>query len=178
MDGTLALKKYNVVERLEALEEGGGGGGYVLPVASADTLGGVKVGNGLSIDAETGVLSASGQSWDYSTNEVNTGQKWVDGSDIFCKVYNNIQLTNGTDVTVDANFGSDKNVVKIEGMGTYAQNDENTFTSLGNYLTGNDKVVPKVSAGVFLVEVKDNWSAWTSHFTIYYTKIQPTRKKK
>ena len=38
---------------------------YALPVASADTLGGVKVGAGLSVDA-SGVLSASG------------GSKWVD----------------------------------------------------------------------------------------------------
>ena len=37
----------------------GGGGGYVLPVASASTLGGVKVGNNLSINA-SGVLSATG----------------------------------------------------------------------------------------------------------------------
>lgn len=36
-----------------------GGGGYELPIASASTLGGVKVGDGLSIDAG-GVLSASG----------------------------------------------------------------------------------------------------------------------
>ncbi len=39
--------------------EGGGGGGYVLPIASASTLGGIKVGSGLSIDAN-GVLSATG----------------------------------------------------------------------------------------------------------------------
>ena len=38
---------------------GGGGGGYVLPVASANTLGGVKVGTGLAIDAN-GVLAATG----------------------------------------------------------------------------------------------------------------------
>lgn len=37
---------------------GSGGGSYTLPVASADTLGGVKVGEGLSIT--NGVLSASG----------------------------------------------------------------------------------------------------------------------
>lgn len=37
---------------------GSSGGSYVLPVASADTLGGVKVGSGLSI--ADGVLSASG----------------------------------------------------------------------------------------------------------------------
>ena len=36
----------------------GGGGGYVLPVASNSTLGGVKVGNNLTID-ESGVLSAN-----------------------------------------------------------------------------------------------------------------------
>lgn len=38
---------------------GGGGGSYTLPVASANTLGGVKVGSGLSID-NNGVLSAAG----------------------------------------------------------------------------------------------------------------------
>ena len=40
-------------------EGGGGGGGYVLPIASADTLGGVKIGENLSIDAN-GILSALG----------------------------------------------------------------------------------------------------------------------
>lgn len=39
---------------------GGGGGSYTLPIASASTLGGVKVGSGLSIDGTTGVLSATG----------------------------------------------------------------------------------------------------------------------
>ena len=38
----------------------GGGSTYVLPIASASTLGGVKVGSGLSIDGSTGVLSATG----------------------------------------------------------------------------------------------------------------------
>ena len=38
---------------------GGGAGGYTLPVASADTLGGVKIGAGLASDEE-GVLSATG----------------------------------------------------------------------------------------------------------------------
>lgn len=38
---------------------GGGGGGYVLPAATAETLGGVKVGEGLSV-TEDGTLSAQG----------------------------------------------------------------------------------------------------------------------
>ena len=38
---------------------GGGGGSYTLPPATASTLGGVKVGSGLSV-TEEGVLSADG----------------------------------------------------------------------------------------------------------------------
>ena len=40
------------------LNPGGGGGSYTLPVASSTTLGGIKVGDNLSID-ESGVLSGS-----------------------------------------------------------------------------------------------------------------------
>ena len=58
----------DVTEKLiTALDNGGGGGGsqYVLPVASTEGdvdehLGGVIVGDGLTIDPETGVLSATG----------------------------------------------------------------------------------------------------------------------
>lgn len=35
-------------------------GGYTLPVASSSTLGGIKVGTGLTIDSDTGILSANG----------------------------------------------------------------------------------------------------------------------
>lgn len=87
MDGTLALKKYNLVERVEALEEGGS---YVLPIATAETLGGVKIGEGLNINAETGVLSANTTPYTppaYSTSEQNTGVKWIDGKEIYRKVF-------------------------------------------------------------------------------------------
>ena len=39
---------------------GGGGGSYTLPIASQSTLGGIKVGSGLTINSESGVLSAEG----------------------------------------------------------------------------------------------------------------------
>ena len=58
--GTLPDPASREEEYLSAIAEGGGGGGgYVLPIASADELGGVKVGSNLSID-ESGVLSAEG----------------------------------------------------------------------------------------------------------------------
>ena len=46
---------------------GGGGGSYVLPVASSDTLGGIKVGSGLTID-QNGVLSSNGG---------GSGEDWI-----------------------------------------------------------------------------------------------------
>lgn len=57
---------------------GGGGGQYVLPVASADTLGGVKVGAGLSI--ADGVLSANGVIFSTEEREVGT---WINGEKLF-----------------------------------------------------------------------------------------------
>lgn len=42
--------------------EGGGGSDYVLPVATKTSLGGVKIGDGLAIDAN-GLLSANPQSY-------------------------------------------------------------------------------------------------------------------
>lgn len=63
---------------------------YVLPAAGADTLGGVKVGSGLAIDAETGVLSASATGIEYSFTERKIG-KWLDGSDLYEKVYHLIE---------------------------------------------------------------------------------------
>ena len=43
----------------EIAKSGGGGGGYVLPTATADRLGGVKIGSGISVE-EDGTISASG----------------------------------------------------------------------------------------------------------------------
>lgn len=66
---------------------------YTLPIAGADTLGGVKVGSGLSIDSETGALSADSQIVDYSTTEQATGQKWIDGKDVYVKVFSGLSAS-------------------------------------------------------------------------------------
>ena len=50
---------YKLVKLSASTGGGGGGSSYELPVASASTLGGIKIGSGLSIDAGTGVLSTS-----------------------------------------------------------------------------------------------------------------------
>ena len=57
--GKLTFLPGAVVEGGEGLFDGGDGSGYSLPVAGTETLGGIKVGSGLSITAQ-GVLSADG----------------------------------------------------------------------------------------------------------------------
>ena len=60
---------------------GGGGGSYTLPIASDTTLGGVKVGDRLSINSSTGVLSASDQSTPIATTET-AGKVKPDGTSV------------------------------------------------------------------------------------------------
>lgn len=54
------LAKHAIVQGLSFPENNSIGNSYTLPIASSSTLGGVKVGSGLSINATTGVLDATG----------------------------------------------------------------------------------------------------------------------
>lgn len=44
---------------------------------------------------------SGGSSWNYSTSEVNTGQKWIDGKDIYCRV-----LDLGRDITFNSGWST------------------------------------------------------------------------
>lgn len=75
----------------EAIKEAG----KDIPIASAETLGGVRVGENLMIDPETGILSgAAGGSDTYSTEEKVVGT-WIDGKTIYERTY--ILRENGVD---------------------------------------------------------------------------------
>ena len=84
------------------------------------------------IDSETmefknGKLAAKSKSWDYSIIEVNTGQKWIDGKDIYCKVltfenavsinantwYDTTEPTTGIDKVIDIMAGGATNVWRV-----------------------------------------------------------------
>lgn len=108
-----------------------------------------------------------GGSWDYSTDEVNTGQKWIDGKEIYCKVVNNLNInlsdwTNTTipstdiDTIVDAVFLS---VDRTYGLGPMYPR---TLCKRDNTLW----VLPPTSYGGTLQTV-----------TIFYTKTTATKKR-
>lgn len=120
MDGTLLNKKYKLEERVTALEEGGG---YELPIASASTLGGVKIGENLEI-SESGVLSASGGGNEWSTEEHEVGT-WIDGTPVYEKT-----------VQVTMRGGDDSDTLLVSGLAaTRAWIVDSDFV----YTTGNEK---------------------------------------
>ena len=51
---------------------------------------------------------------DYSTTEQKTGQKWIDGKDIY-QITKSITIETSGDTLIEANFGSNKNIIDIKG---------------------------------------------------------------
>lgn len=80
-----------------------GGGGSSIPIASPQTLGGVKIGDGLSITNE-GVLSAlsSGGLPDFSSSEQLLGCKWVDGKDLYIRTLTGVKTANNVTIPLGA----------------------------------------------------------------------------
>ena len=92
---------------------GGGGGSYVLPPATSNTLGGVKVGTGLEV-TEDGILSSSGGGGvNYSTTRQDTGIKDINGDTVYSKtIVQNITGDKWFEITVDTGI---KAVIDVRG---------------------------------------------------------------
>lgn len=76
---------------------------------SWETIGGNITGDTLPIGSEIDYTGSSVPAgWeevaDYSTNEVNTGMKWIDGRDIYRKVYHNDSYSQSASRTEDITF--------------------------------------------------------------------------
>lgn len=101
MSNFTSINPSQFTQLINALNNGGGGGSYTLPIASDTILGGVKIGNGLSIDndGKLNVNSSVSSEVQYSTTEKRIGS-WVDGTSLFEKtLIGTIQL-DGRNVSV------------------------------------------------------------------------------
>lgn len=151
---------------------GGGGEPYVLPVASADTLGGVKVGSRLSV--ENGVLSADLQMPDFSTTEHATGSKWIDGKEIYRKVIDTGALPNATTKSVAHGIIGLDTIVKLYGV---AKNtSEGGIYPLPQVLA-SENITLQVSLYIFEENINLKCTADRSSFdesfvVVEYTKIE------
>lgn len=148
------------------------GSTYKLPIAGSNTLGGVRVGNGLSIDAETGVLSNAQTPYtpaDYSTTEQNLGIKWIDGKDLYRIVIHETEETEQTSKNYSlASLNIDKAFIGMSGMVL-------GVTASSSYVSGNEYYDNTYNRSITLdasnLNVKANgWKFKEVWAEIFYTK--------
>ena len=108
---------------------------------------------------------------DYSTNEVETGVKWIDGSMIYKKTVNTGTLPNATFTTVAHNISNLSLVLKLEG---WATNSTGTLflllPSIGVSSNTNNVAVTVSNLDINITTGSDMTSYTTSYVTVYYTK--------
>ena len=135
----------------------GGSGGTIAP-ATSETLGGVKIGEGVNVTSDGTISVSSYTPPAYSTVEHNTGRKWIDGKDIFEKtiLLENVTITANQGVVLGDNFGIDKTINAILRV-----ESENGTASIGLWINGSDKIVFQSPA---------SYAAGNIYVTIQYTK--------
>lgn len=106
---------------------------------------------------------------DYSTSEVNTGAKWIDGSPIYKKTINFGALPSSGNKSVAHNIANFEALVDIKAMLYDAVSLR--YKSL-NLPQGNntDWVVVEVNDTNIYAYVGSNFSNTTAYITLYYTK--------
>lgn len=106
----------------------------------------------------------------YSTTEQNTGQKWIDGKDIYIKVYHLDNLANNTNVTLEQDFGATKNAIKFEGNVNAVVDNKKYCFSATHYSSTTDCAYVCVVENNLVVYIRANYSAYSGDFVVYYTK--------
>lgn len=109
---------------------------------------------------------------DYSTSEVNTGAKWIDGSTIYKKTINFGALPNATEKNVAHNITNLNRVIKAEGY-SYRSSDHVTypipFISAPTGTTYNIGFTVN-STNIALSTGTDRSNITECYITLYYTK--------
>lgn len=131
----------NVQAKGEKGDQGLPGESYTLPIASSTTLGGIKVGAGLQINAETGVLNATGGGtadaidWENITSKPDFSAVATSGD------YND--LINTPDIPDISNLAT-KNEVALKANSSDVYTKSETYTK-----TETDNAIKQASATVF-----------------------------
>lgn len=105
---------------------------------------------------------------DYSTTEINTGAKWINGSAIYKKTVDTGALPNAATKTVAHSISNLGKVIRIEGYAT----ESSLFLPLpGVFSLANQSVQVQVtSTDITLYSAADHSNYTESYVTLYYTK--------
>lgn len=104
---------------------------------------------------------------DYSTSEVDSGSKWIDGSAIYKKTVNLGDLPNNTTKTVPHNIANFSTLVRLEGNFT---NGTNSAPIPYSAPTATKTVQAYVDATNITIGTGEDRSTYSGYVTLYYTK--------
>lgn len=128
-------------------------------------------GEGAAISANNYVAVYGGDPiiMDYSTSEINTGAKWIDGSAIYKKTVSIGALPNNTEKSVAHNISNIESIVKFEG---FAKN--NNFSNqiplpFISTTAANQIYILTNSTNIIIGSGTDR-SSLIGYVTLYYTK--------
>lgn len=105
---------------------------------------------------------------DYSTSEVNTGVKWIDGSAIYKKTIYVNSLPNNTTMNIAHGISNLNGVVKLEGV----INTAGTYRTLP-FVSKNalaDAIEISCDSTNIIITTGGNWSSSSAYVIVYYTK--------
>lgn len=145
--------------------------GGTWSVASRDMAPKIVAGTGMSSTFTTGAnatITLNAEP-DYSTSEVDTKVKWIDGKTIYRKTIDFGALPNATGKTVAHGISGLAKVIKMEG---YAKNSNNVFQMLP-YVPTHSGYLTNVHTDLTNIEMQSvgDLSGYTEcYITLYYTK--------
>ena len=126
-------------------------------------------GSALAEDNYIGVYGGDPIIMDYSTSEVNTGMKWIDGSAIYKKTINVGAVTAGSSTSVNHNISSLGIFIKSEAWGSSGNVQDGYFWYSIPCVSpsgGISLTITETEIGIF----SSSSNLDQSYVTLYYTK--------
>lgn len=117
------------------IQDSQSGGDYTLPIASADTLGGIKVGEGLNIDGE-GVLSSTGSGVGKIDNQLE-----AEGVIVYSEIFNVYDDSEYKNTASGAGSHVEGAANKVLGNFSHCEGIQNTVEGNFSHCEGSDTSV-------------------------------------
>ena len=130
----------------------------------------IKATSGLSENAQDNVINTLNEERSYSTSEVNTGKKWIDGKPIYRKVVDCGALPNNTSKTVNHNISNFGELVSMNAHAKQVINGVTYYLPIPYGSAADPAIIYISSVGVVLSNIQ-NQTSWTdTRVTLEYTK--------
>jgi len=159
----------NKLATMADIGSGGGGGGYVLPPATSNTLGGVKIGTGVDV-ASDGAISVNLQPHFSTTTE--TVVAYVNENPVYAKVFegsNDVGEEQYVDLLLPSNA---TNVSIIAALSYKIVNTSGVILPYGYYYSSNDKFMGYYRSSEHVVRLggAPGMPAYTYRVVVTYQK--------